>query len=339
MRNPLQMMYQIGLSVSQAQRRSSATRFPFPTISVGGITAGGSGKTPVVRMISEKLALLNVDPVIISRGYGKKGGKANLAWIAGRDPLPDPQLFGDEPSMLASTMSRGAVLVGSDRIRGIRANMKLLQTMHQPVLLLDDGFQHVQISRDLDVVVHDPDGDHRGLLPTGRLREPESSLSRADILLVPTRNRDPRLSAWEERFRVRALSITLNSAPPIAWMGEGAEVRERDFFLISGIAQPERFHASVRDHDLKIIGASTFKDHHRYAERDARSILGIVEAHPGAMLLTTEKDVVKLSQFDALHPYLYYLPYNVSAGVEFAEIITRFLRSHRAMSTTKREGT
>jgi tetraacyldisaccharide 4'-kinase len=152
-------------------------------ISVGNITLGGTGKTPAVIQIAKVLQGLGKRVAVISRGYGRKNEDEVLVVSDGRNVKTDPRLFGDEPVLIASSLPGAAVIVGADRYR---AGQAALDQFRPDVLILDDGYQHVRLKRDLNIVLidaADPFGSGR-LFPAGILREPLQELARADVVLI-----------------------------------------------------------------------------------------------------------------------------------------------------------
>ena len=339
MTNPLQMIYQAAFKVSQRRRKSAEIRFPFPTISVGGIAVGGSGKTPVVQMIAQHLESIQADPVILSRGYGRARRSGNAVWYVGERDLPTSALFGDEPAMLASHLSRGGLLVGTDRVGNVQSQLDRLLQLESPVLLLDDGFQHLQIVRDLDIVVHHPELETGGTLPTGRLRESKQGLHRADLLLIPNPSTETERDLYESEFSLNAFPLNQAVGKPRNSKGTEVDLTARKFFLVSGIARPGRFRISASELGLQVVGSATYSDHHTYTKRDAANLLSHVQSNHETLLLTTEKDFGKLSQFEELENYLYYLPYTVSVETACTKLITTALATPLRTTTNMRERT
>jgi len=271
---PIELAYRAGsalhrLTVGRAHAR-------VPVISVGNLTVGGAGKTPVAIELGSRLAARGLRPAVLSRGYGRRT----------RAPMqvsPDSRVdeVGDEPLLMAR---RGlTVFVGPSRAQ--LAEMAVQRGAD--VLVLDDGLQHHALARDLDVVVVDasnPFGNGH-LLPRGPLRELPSALRRVQRgLLWLTRcdlPRDPRVSR-------------LPSWPAVesAYAAE-TSLRGRRVFLFAGIARPASFEATVRGLGAEIAGARWFRDHHRYSGHD----LAALRSEAGeATLVTTEKDLVRIDQ-------------------------------------------
>jgi tetraacyldisaccharide 4'-kinase len=247
-----------------------------PVISVGNLTVGGAGKTPVAALLASRLAQKGRRPAVLSRGYGRRGRAPLLV-----SPDSRVQDVGDEPLLLAR---RGlTVFVGPGRALLARIAVQ----RGADVLVLDDGLQHHALARDLDIVVADASnafGNGR-LLPRGPLREPPGALRRVrNGLLWLTRcdfPRDPtvaRLPAWP----------TVESQYLAA-----ADLRGKRVFLFAGIARPGSFEATARALGAQIAGARWFRDHHFYSPDDLRSLRS---AAAGALLVTTEKDLLRIDQ-------------------------------------------
>ena len=258
------------------------------TLSVGSLSAGGAGKTPVVLALAGSLDRLGVGVRILSRGYGRRSSQTLLV-----DPAGSPEEFGDEPLLLAQR-SGVPVIVGRSRYEAGRL-AKTLPSPRTPIVhLLDDGFQHRALSRDLDLVLLTAQDVADSLLPAGNLREPLSALRRADVLLL-REEEAPDL----ERL-ARTLPSDRDTRPTI--------LIRRSLRLASDVPRPSRplvFSGIARPGDLPPMLASiglpapvahlTFPDHHRYTSSDLFRILAAARRCRADGLITTEKDAVKLS--------------------------------------------
>lgn len=246
-------------------------------ISVGNISVGGTGKTPFVILLGELLKARRIEFNILSRGYGRKTSGVLLV-----NPQGTPAEFGDEPVLIARKLGV-PVIVGEDRY----AAGKFAEQRFGPVLhLLDDGFQHRRLARDYDIVLLTPDDAHDRLLPAGRLREPLSSLARADAVVL-TPGTSPEDIPLENKLVMRvARGLALGESPkrPLAFCA---------------IARPERFLSQLREAGVEIAGERRFRDHHAYREQDI-DLLRSTAAEQGAVgFVTTEKDAVNLGQLAA----------------------------------------
>lgn len=272
--SPLELLWRAGAAVHRSSVRRVHARVP--VISVGNLTVGGAGKTPVAIELGLRLAARGLRPAVLSRGYGRRT-RAPMQVSADSDVVE----VGDEPLLMAR---RGLdVWVGPRR--ALLAEMAIQRGAD--VLLLDDGLQHHALARDLDVVVVDasnPFGNGH-VLPRGPLREPPSALARVRRgLLWLTRSdlpRDPRIS----------------SLPPWPVVESSydahGDLRGKRVFLFAGIARPESFEATVRALGAEIAGVRRFRDHHRYTGRDLDALRRDAR---GAALVTTEKDLVRIDR-------------------------------------------
>ncbi len=276
-----------------------------PVISVGNILVGGTGKTPCVEAVCRMLLDAGRRPAVISRGYG---GRFDGPWAAVSDGdrvLMDPVDAGDEPVLLAARLPGVPVLVGRDRRKPARA---AVDRYGADVLVLDDGFQHLRLRRDLDIVtvdVRNPLGNGH-CLPRGLLREGPAALADADVvLLTRTRGVDPaRIAA------VRAdLSRYADGAPilctghvPVGLVdpasGETRPLRDlsgRKVLAFAGIGYPEPFFRELEALGARVLEAVPFPDHHPYTRADLEQLdrwAGLMNAQ---VLVTTEKDAVRLA--------------------------------------------
>jgi tetraacyldisaccharide 4'-kinase len=277
-------------------RRSSAVhRAPVPVLSVGNLTVGGTGKTPLVAWLASRVAESGRSPAIVTRGYGGTVGRGPVVLSSGEGPTLAPDACGDEPYLLASTLSGVPVVVGSDRVAGAAAAARL----GCDVVILDDGFQHRRLARDLDIVLLDagkPFGNGR-LLPAGPLRERPSALARADVVMI-TRSR--RGEAGEE---IRRLVRSYNSHAPVLRAGHRRigffdatgrpAARPRRALAFCAIGDPDSFRSGVAAEGVEIVAFEPRRDHHRYDESELRGLRARA-ASLDAVLVTTEKDRVRL---------------------------------------------
>jgi tetraacyldisaccharide 4'-kinase len=252
-----------------------------PVISVGNISAGGSGKTPFVLMLGEMLKARGVKFDVLSRGYGRESRGVQLV-----DPGGLPQQFGDEPLLIARKL-QVPVVVGEDRYAAGRfAESRFGPQLH----LLDDGFQHRALARDFDILLLTPQDAKDHLLPAGRLREPLQSLQRADAVVLAG-------GAAAESFplegklvwRVRR-GILPKSVPPRA-------------VVFCGIARPQNFVLQLHAANIEPVAQAFYRDHHAYGEKDIRELLELKQRSGADGFVTTEKDAINLGPYlSALEP-------------------------------------
>jgi tetraacyldisaccharide 4'-kinase len=252
-----------------------------PVISVGNVSVGGSGKTPFVLLLGELLKKREIAFDILSRGYGRT--KRGVAQV---DTGGSSRDFGDEPLLLARRLG-APIIVGEDRHEaGLFAEKNFGPQLH----LLDDGFQHRGLVRDFDIVLVTPEDTRDSLLPAGRLREPLSSLSRADaVVLTSGASPDSFPSYGKLVWRVRrGISMTSVPARPI---------------VFCGIARPQNFLLQLRTAGLEPVAQAFFRDHHAYTERDIDDLLKLRQQSEAESFVTTEKDAINLGGYlEALQP-------------------------------------
>ena len=275
---------------AEAYRRGwlSRSRLAGPVISVGNISVGGRGKTPVVARVAEMLGEDGHPTAVLSRGYGGSFGGDCLVVGDGRRVCAGADEAGDEPVMLARRLPGVVVAVGKRRDRVGRAVEGRFGTR---VHVLDDGFQHMRLRRDLDLVcVHASDLADRPL-PAGRLRESPSALGRADLILLD--GDGAAAAALAARYPGRVLRLGRQVVGFFGLDGRERPTPERPF-LVSGIARPQRFHADVAARVASVAGTAVFADHHVYGPEELARIEGRARAAGSDVLVTTDKDAVRL---------------------------------------------
>jgi len=279
---PLAPLYGLGVAAKNlAYDRAwlAAKRLRRPVISVGSLSAGGAGKTPVVMMLAELLAREGFSVDVLSRGYGRGSGVVEEV-----DPAGLAARFGDEPMEMARAGLR--VFVGAERYAaGVAAEAAEPAV---PLHLLDDGFQHRRLARDLDVVLLTREDARDSLLPGGNLREPLRSLARTDVVVL-REDEAAELSGEVARYTQADVWVIRREIElPMA--------RPARMIAFCGIARPEGFFAMLRGAGCELAGQVEFPDHHAYRTED---YLRLVEAvlHAGADgLVTTAKDAVRIPQ-------------------------------------------
>jgi tetraacyldisaccharide 4'-kinase len=262
-----------------------ARRLQGSVISVGNISTGGSGKTPFVILLGELLKARGIGFDVLSRGYGRKTRGVLLV-----EPGGLPRDFGDEPLLIARRL-QVPVVVGEDRYAAGRfAEQRFGAQIH----LLDDGFQHRGLARDLDIVLVTPEDARDQLLPAGRLRESLSGLRRADaVVLASGASAEAFPVEGKTVWRVRRGIVTQNAAQKIP---ERAVV-------FCGIARPQNFLLQLRAAGVEPVAEAFFRDHHAYTEKDVRDLLELRKRSEAGGFITTEKDAVNLGGYlDALAP-------------------------------------
>ena len=269
-------------------------RLNAPVISVGNITVGGTGKTPCTAFIANFLKAEGLTVAILSRGY-KRQSKGLIEVSNGAEILCDAAQAGDEPYLLAQLCSGVRVVVNANRYE---AGKWLESQTKIDVFILDDGYQHLKLHRDLNLLLldgNDPVGNGQ-LLPGGILREPSSEIRRADVMIA-TRAQQANREALRELHATAPLffaqhKITgftlLNAAPPLQ------SFQQAPVAAFSGIAQPERFFSDLQHQQLQLVHKQSFPDHHRYSVAELAAFLQQARAQRAAAVLTTEKDAANL---------------------------------------------
>jgi tetraacyldisaccharide 4'-kinase len=260
-------------------------RASVPVVSIGNLTLGGTGKTPAVEYVARLYRSLGRRVAILSRGYGRVNGP------------------NDEALVLAENLPDVPHLQGKDRVRLARRAVKYLAS---EVLVLDDGFQHRRLQRDLDIVLVDgtePWG-HGRLFPRGLLREPLTGLRRAQAAIITRTDQlaEDRLRALEEEIARQAPGIVLARAEhvPIRLMNAGRDngltvLHDRKVAAFCGIGNPAAFRQTLVLLSCSVVGFQVFPDHHHYTREDVERLRRWAgELPPDCLVMTTQKDLVKL---------------------------------------------
>jgi tetraacyldisaccharide 4'-kinase len=296
--------------------RLISRKLPCKVISIGNITTGGTGKTPMTLYLAERLRRLGWRSAVVSRGY--KGGAEKSGGIVsdGRKILLTPAAAGDEPYLLASRLLRAAVPVVVGRKR-YDAGMLAVKHFKPDVIILDDAFQHLQLSRDIDLVLLDgrrPFGNTH-LLPRGTLREPLSALSRGDIVILTRAASGPNRidcgTLSDDFLRGRPLYRSVHVPELVGWIeaGRGAAALRTDrieagdlqrlagrrVFAFAGIADNSDFKKTVQDLRCDLRGFMGFEDHHHYTDRDVAALHQAARQSGAELVCTTEKDAVRMA--------------------------------------------
>ena len=267
---PASWLYQLLGKLDRYLKEKKAQRPHIPIISVGNITAGGSGKTPIVAMLAEHFKNKGETVAILSRGYG---GQIKTAHQVTQDD--STEVVGDEPKMLFTMDVANQIWVGPDR----RLTAKLAHEHGATMLILDDGFQHFKLPRDVDILVVGQDGFGNGFtIPAGPLREPLKNHTRADFAVI-SQKAVVELDIPTILMKRRPLEKDIT-----ALLG-------RKLFAFCGIGNPLQFFEGLIKADLDIAGRKVFGDHHKYTEDDLKML---VQKSQGSQLVTTPKDAEKL---------------------------------------------
>ena len=281
---PLVPLYAAGLGLRSAGLRlgmERVQRLVWPVISVGSISAGGAGKTPFVIALAKLLERSGTKVDVLSRGYGRAGSGPARVRLDG-----DAAIYGDEPLLIAKEAN---VSVFVDSRRYVVGKLAEAPGAESTVHLLDDGFQHRQLARDVDIALVSSEDLKDSLLPAGDLREPVSGLRRAMVLAVPVgdeaatvelerRGLGPAAGQQIWRFR-REMAVSKAEGPVVAFCG---------------IARPGQFFAGLERLDIEIAVQQAFRDHHRFSEQDLEMLADAAKRTGAKAFMTTGKDRMRL---------------------------------------------
>ena len=280
-----------------------------PVISVGNLSMGGTGKSPVVAAIAQWLVDHGERPAILSRGYGRADAADGVVVVSdGTRILEGVDRSGDEPLMLARQVPGAAVCVSPDRfLAGTLAERRLGCTVH----VLDDGFQHLQLARDLDVLVTTMGEIPKGrVIPMGRLREPMDAAARAQVLVVSDATAGAAATeAWSLGIS-QACGAHRTLGAPLVVGDQGSGIRDQGarILAVAGIAHPSRFVEGLRDSGWTVADSVMFSDHHRYSRGDVDRIALKAQQAGADAVFTTDKDAVRFEALGDLPFALYRIP-------------------------------
>lgn len=318
-------------------------------ISVGNISLGGTGKTPVVERLARLLHSRGRKVVIISRGYRRKTGpwlkrlKEKLRGAPttrvvsdGRNILLNSRVAGDEPYMLAVNLEGVPVVINRNRAKGA---LYAIRRFKADTIILDDGFQHLGLKRDLDIVLVDagcPFGNGH-LFPRGFLREPPRNLARADLLLITKAVEGEQEGLKKDLYRLnqRAEIIECRHTPIYLYDIRTSLKTSLDFIkgsrvaTLAGIAHPEGFEQMLRELGVQVIHSRRFADHHLYTQQELIDIMNKASRRGADILLTTEKDAVRFPRLPPGNLPVFSLRIridSISEGDDFDTELLRFLR-------------
>jgi tetraacyldisaccharide 4'-kinase len=304
-----------------------------PVISVGNLTTGGTGKTPLVEWIAGELAQTGRRVCILTRGYGRRNAAARVIVSDGNEVNADASQTGDEPLLLAENLKgRAAVISDADRVAAARW---AIENLHIDVFILDDGFQHLRVARNLDIVTLDatnPWGNGK-VLPAGVLRESPTELKRADCIVI-TRADDSEFTAelqpkvallskgrpvFSSRMRLSGLRAVSATQAVI----ETDKIKTSRIAAFCALGNPESFFSMLQRSGYQTTHTRVFRDHHLYSQRDIDHVVRESVAHGVQALLTTAKDEVKLRSFKfGLPCYAVDIALEIDNQNELRELIT-----------------
>jgi tetraacyldisaccharide 4'-kinase len=286
-------------------------RLPCGVVCVGNLTAGGTGKTPTVIMLGRRLTDGGRKVTVLLRGYGRAGSGVEVV-SDGRDLCLDWWRAGDEALLLGKRLPGVPIVVGGDRLA---AGRLAVQRFGSDTLLLDDGFQHRRLHRDLDLVMldaTDPFGGGR-LLPRGLLREPAAALRRAHAIILSRTDQVAEIAGIRRRLEQMIPDVphilTRHRPSGLNELPGGDErslesLRGRRVLAVSGIANPRGFHRTLADLGAILPMMLTFPDHHPYGAADLLRVEGAAREAGAELIVTTEKDAVRMPAGMASLPIL-----------------------------------
>jgi tetraacyldisaccharide 4'-kinase len=278
-------------------------RLPAPVLSVGNLTVGGTGKTPCVAWLANFLQASGQAVAILSRGY-KRTSQGRVEVSDGKTILCEAAAAGDEPYLLAQSCPGVRVVVDQDRFA---AGQWLAERAAVTVFLLDDGYQHLRLRRDLNLLLVDATDELAAarMVPFGRLREPLAAMRRADAVIV-TRADQP----FDQARLEQSLRRYTRTAPPVFYASHAvtklrqltrpesldpAAFAGKAVAAICGIARPERFFSDLQQLGMRVVWQQSFGDHHRYAPAEFAVIVAAAQQTGAEAILTTEKDAANLA--------------------------------------------
>lgn len=309
---------------------------PVPVISVGNLVLGGTGKTPTVRHLAKILLQQGFHPAIISRGYGGKSQQKVNVVADGRSIFLMPEQAGDEPYMLAEALPGVPVLTGTRRLHPCR---RAIEDYNADVLILDDGFQHLAVRRDLDFVLFDATvlTANKTVFPGGILREPESALYRCDAFIITgitTKNKGQAEQFGEYlRSQFSGKQVFFASLGDLTLQCSDLQTTlpspEESFFAFCGIANPERFQESLNTTAIRQSGFLALPDHVHYNQAMMTDICRQAVASGARHLVTTHKDFVKIKNFDSPLPR-YVAEIHLQVADDFNHFVIKSLQEFKS---------
>lgn len=314
--DPLELIYYAGYRLNTARDLGRQQRLAVPVLSVGNITTGGTGKTPAVIALAHEAQNRGLNPCVLTRGYG--GRLRGPVFVSAENYARD---VGDEPLLIAMRLQGVPIVKCPDRYEG---GMFAIENLEQRpgLFILDDGFQHRKLYRDMDVVLVsalDPFG-RRKMLPFGRLREPLDELVRSDVIVITKADlSDDEVTGQISRelrlYNSDAPVFVSSHGPSSVLLGAGHHesltrgdsasasldwLRGRRVFAFCAIAEPGAFLRSIKEAEGVVAGSMFFRDHHVFTRRDISEVMTAAATSGAEWIITTEKDIMRLRALDAL---------------------------------------
>jgi tetraacyldisaccharide 4'-kinase len=335
---PLSAVYSVitraRLTAYRREWLSKAT-LPVPVISVGNLTTGGTGKTPLVDYVCRVLARQSSSPelargkkiCVLTRGYGRANVKTQVVVSDGVELLAGEHEAGDEPFLLAkSLLGIAAVISNRDRFA---AGRWAIENLGAEIFVLDDGFQHLQLGRDLDIVAVDATNPwgNENLLPLGRLREPASGLWRAGCIVMTRTDHISDVNTITEQIQRVAADKPLFTSRMVtsgirSFSGKNVEQCLPPIAAFCGVGNPQSFFEQLRGENLTPLLTRTFPDHYKYTQSDIDQLSREAQDRGAQSLVTTAKDAVKLARFKFSIPcFVLEIRIVIDDGARFAELL------------------
>ena len=284
-------------------------KLPAYVISIGNITSGGTGKTPLTIHLASYLLSLGYKVAVLSRGYKGSFNNSGVVLVSdGTDILADYDVCGDEPYLIAKRVPKALVLVSKNRINAGKSAIKLGAN----VLILDDGFQYLKLQRDENILTFDGhdlfgSGD---LLPYGKLRELPDSIKRSTSIVISNPQEDINLTKKYSQgiktlnVKYKIIEITsLNTKVSL----KVENVKDLKLLAVCGIANPESFISLLKNEGLNAMRHIFFLDHHNYVYKDVENIIKFAEKSKIENIITTEKDSIKLEDICQAAPVTFWV--------------------------------
>ena len=305
------------------RRPHTVRRLPCPVVSVGNLVVGGSGKTPVTALLARLLLADGERPAILSRGYARRDRPDGVVVVSdGHQVLEQPTRAGDEPFMLATALPGVPVLVCEDRhMAGVLAHRRFGAT----VSILDDGFQHLQLARDVNLLLVSAGDLDEAVLPTGRLREPLAAATAAHALVVPGSASDA--ETVSALLGVRPwFTLEMRHGEPAS----AAITREQPVVAVAGVARPERFFAALVRDGWNVAERIAFPDHHWFTPGDVERVDRAARTARAGAVLTTDKDMARLAGSPLAPPRVPWVAVPLHASIGPADQFRDWLRQRLA---------
>ncbi|MDD5687071.1 MAG: tetraacyldisaccharide 4'-kinase [Elusimicrobia bacterium] len=332
---PFSFLYLLIFNISQKIKKAKQKKLPCNVISVGNITVGGTGKTPTVIFLANLLKNLQRNVSVVSRGYKSKTKTGTSKIVTdGKKIYYGPKIAGDEPHLIARSLENVPVIVDKDRHR---AGLLAVDKFNSDIIILDDGFQHLNLYRDIDIVcvnALNPYGDFR-LLPAGYLREPLKNISRASAFIITRCDKVP----GENIQRIEETIRKYNSKSPIFHAffkkrilnknGSDVDVsslKGRNVIAISGIAIPEDFESTIKEIGMNLLDHRKYPDHYFFKSKDIKKFYDNA-AEFQAVVITTSKDATRLPE-----EFPYYI-LDVKIEIQEKKEIKKYLEDSLAKKT------